>query len=60
MDKMEQKNVILFLQLKGLSKKTIHCRLVTVLEENPGSHSNVTRFCTEAILGLKSEEASMK
>jgi hypothetical protein len=44
MDGMEQKNVVLFLRIKGLSKKTIHHELVAVLQENSVSCSSVTRF----------------
>jgi hypothetical protein len=36
---MEQRSVILFLRLKGLSKKAIHYKLVAVLQENVVSYS---------------------
>jgi hypothetical protein len=55
---MEQRSVVLFLRLKGPSKKAIYHEPVAVLEENVVSHSSVTRFCREAILGLNSEELS--
>jgi hypothetical protein len=61
MHQMEQRNVVLFLRLSDLSKKAIRHGLVVVLQENVVSHSNVTRFCREVILGLlglNSEEAS--
>jgi hypothetical protein len=49
---MEQKSIVLLLQLKSLSKKAIHYELVAVLQENTISYSIVTRFSREAILGL--------
>jgi hypothetical protein len=57
---MEQRSVVPFLRLKGLSKKVIHHELVAVLQENAisYSHLSVTRFFREAVLGLNSEEAS--
>jgi hypothetical protein len=58
MGQMGQRNVVLFLRLKGLSKTAIHDKLVAVLSENAVSYSSVARFCREAILGLNSEEAS--
>jgi hypothetical protein len=58
MGEMGQRSVVLFLQLKGLSKQLIHHELVVVLEENDVSYSDVTRFCRGAILGLNSEETS--
>jgi hypothetical protein len=58
MYQMKQRSVVIFLRLKGLLKKIIHHELLAVLEENVASSSSVTRFCREAILGLKSEEAS--
>jgi hypothetical protein len=54
---MEQGIVVLFLRLKGLSKKAIHRELVAVLQGNAVFYSSVTRFCREASLGLNSEEA---
>jgi hypothetical protein len=62
MDQMEQMSVVPFLQLKGLSKKTIYHEFVVVLQENTVSYSSVTsvtRFCKEAILGPNSEEVSL-
>jgi hypothetical protein len=44
MDQMKQRSVVLFLQLNGLSKKSIHNELVVVLQENAISYSSVTRF----------------
>jgi hypothetical protein len=35
---MEQKTVVSFLRLEGLSKKAIHHELVVVLQENAVSH----------------------
>jgi hypothetical protein len=46
MDQMEQRSVVLFLRLKGLSKKAIRYELVAVLQENAVSCSCVTRFCS--------------
>jgi hypothetical protein len=57
MDQLEQKNVLFFCDPKPL-EKAIHHDLVAVLQENAVSHSSVTRFCREPILGLNSEEAS--
>jgi hypothetical protein len=60
MDRMDQRSVVLFLRLKGLSKRAIHDELVAVLQENAVSYSSVTRvtrFCGEVILGLNSEAA---
>jgi hypothetical protein len=34
MNQIEQRSVVLFLRLKGLSKKAIHHELVAMLEEN--------------------------
>jgi carbamoylphosphate synthase small subunit len=44
MDQMEQRSVVLFLRLKGLSKTAIHIHdeLVAVLQENAVSHSSAT------------------
>jgi hypothetical protein len=36
-DQMEYKSVVLFRQLKGLSRKAIHDKLVAVLPENAAS-----------------------
>jgi hypothetical protein len=44
MDQMEQKSVVLFLQLKDFFKKAIHHKLVAVLQKNAVSYSSVTRF----------------
>jgi hypothetical protein len=55
---MEQRSVVLFLRLNGLSKKAIHREPFVVLQKSAVSHSSVTRFRREAILGLNSEEAS--
>jgi hypothetical protein len=44
MDQMGQRSVVLFLRLKGLSKKAIHHERVAVLSENAVSYSSVTRF----------------
>jgi hypothetical protein len=44
MDEMEQRNIVLFLRLKVLSKKAIHHELVAMLQENAVSHSSVMRF----------------
>jgi hypothetical protein len=55
---MEQRSVTLFLRLKALSKKAIYNDVVAVFQKNVVSYSNVTRFYTEDILGLNSEEAS--
>jgi hypothetical protein len=55
---MEQRSVVLFLRLKGVSKKAIYRELVAVLYQNAVSDSSVTRFSREAILGLNSEETS--
>jgi hypothetical protein len=44
MDQMEQRNVVLFLRLKGLSENAIHSELAAVLQENAVSYSNVRRF----------------
>jgi hypothetical protein len=41
---MEQGSVVLFLRLKGFSKKAIHHELVAVLQEIIVSYSSVTRF----------------
>jgi hypothetical protein len=43
---MEQRSVVLFLRLKGLSRKAIHHELVDVLQKNAVSHSywTVARF----------------
>jgi hypothetical protein len=38
-DQLEQRNVVLFLRLKGLSKKAIQHTLVAVLQENAISQS---------------------
>jgi hypothetical protein len=57
-----QRDVVHFLRLKGISKKSIHYELIAVLQENIVSRSSMTRFCREAILGLlglNSEEASL-
>jgi hypothetical protein len=54
---MEQRNVVLFLRFKGLSKKAIQHELVAVLQENAVSYSIVTIFCREAIFGLNLEDA---
>jgi hypothetical protein len=58
MDQMEQRNIVLFLRVKRLSKKVIRHEVNAMLQENIVTYSNVTRFCTEAILGLNSEKAS--
>jgi hypothetical protein len=58
MDQMEQRSIVLFLRLEGLSEKDIDRELVVVLLENAVSYSRVTRFCKEAILGLNSEDIS--
>jgi hypothetical protein len=58
MDGMEQRCVVLFLQLKALQKKAIHHGFVAVLLENAVSYSSVTRFCREDILGLSSADTS--
>jgi hypothetical protein len=55
MDQREQRSVVLFLRLKGLSKQAIHHELVAVLQENAVSYSSATRFFREAISGLNSE-----
>jgi hypothetical protein len=55
---MEERTVVDFLRLKRLPKTAIHYELVAVLQENAVSYSNVTRFCSDAILGLNSEEVS--
>jgi hypothetical protein len=44
MNRMQQRSAVLFLRLKGLSKKAIHHELVAVLQENAVSCSSVTRF----------------
>jgi hypothetical protein len=44
MHEMEQRSAVLFLQLKGLSKKAIHHELVAVSHENSVSYLSVTRF----------------
>jgi hypothetical protein len=36
---MEQRSIVLFLRLKGLSKMAIHYKLVAVLQENAVSYS---------------------
>jgi hypothetical protein len=58
MGQMEQRSVVRFLGLKGLSNKVIHYEFVTVLQENVVSYSSVTRFCTAGSLSVNSEEAS--
>jgi carbamoylphosphate synthase small subunit len=61
MEQMDQRSVVLFLRLKGLSEKVIHHELVAVLQENAVSYlsmTRVTRFSREAILDLNSDEAS--
>jgi hypothetical protein len=57
MDQKEQRSVVVFLRVQGLSKTMTHHELVEVLQENAVLYSNVTRFCKEAILGLNSEQA---
>jgi hypothetical protein len=37
---MELRNIVLFLRLKGLSKKAIHYELVAILQENAVSYSS--------------------
>jgi hypothetical protein len=44
MHEMEQRIAVLFLRLKGLSKKAIHHELVAVLQKNTVSYSSVTRL----------------
>jgi hypothetical protein len=56
MDQMEQRSIVLLLQLKDLSKKAIHYELVAMVQANAVSYSNATRFYREAIFGLNSEE----
>jgi hypothetical protein len=44
MDQMEQKSIVLFLRLKGLSEKAIHNERIAVLQENAVSYSSEMRF----------------
>jgi hypothetical protein len=43
---MKQRSVVLFLRLKGLSKKAIHPELVAVVQEDAVSRPSVTIFCS--------------
>jgi hypothetical protein len=44
MVRMEQRNIVLFLQLKDISTTAIHHELVAILQEHALSHLNATRF----------------
>jgi hypothetical protein len=41
LDQMGQRSAVLFLRLKGLSKKAIHRELVAMLQKNDVSYSSV-------------------
>jgi hypothetical protein len=41
---MERRSVVLFLRLKGLSKKAIHHQFVAMLQDNAVSYWSVMRF----------------
>jgi hypothetical protein len=48
-----------FSATQGSLEKAILDELVAMLQEHAVSYSGVTKFCTEAILGLNSEEISL-
>jgi hypothetical protein len=56
--KVMERSIVLFPRLNGLLRKSIHHKLVVVLEENVISYSSATKLCREAILGVNSEAIS--